>query len=186
MDDAPGATRPNLYMYLKLLDSIQQQIRFADLKAGFIVALNALLFGFLATYFDAVRTLYASAQTRHVAFWCAVLLQVLYLAAMAAAVGIVIWTVMPRFGRRGPPSKVFFAEIATRYGTDCERFVRDTVRLSDDQWADEIGRQIVEVSHIALAKHRLVRQAAWYTLLAFALWRASLFAIVFLPPVPTP
>ena len=42
--------------------------------------------------------------------------------------------------------------------------------MKDADWIKDIGSQIVEVSHIALTKHRLVRRAAQFTLAAFVLW----------------
>ena len=66
------------------------------------------------------------------------------------------------------------------YGKDCARYIRDTSRLSDRDWARELGTEIVEISHIAAAKHQLMRQAVWSTLLAFALWRIALLAIALL------
>ena len=54
-----------------------------------------------------------------------------------------------------------------------------TKQMTDDEWADEIGTQIVEVSHIALTKHKLLIRAAWLSLLAFVFWVASFASLAF-------
>ena len=177
--DAAG--RPNLEMYALVLSGIQQQIRFADAKAGFIAAVNALLFGFLAVRFDAMLAAYARLGAGSPVMWFNVLAQSLYLMAAAAAVGSILIAVMPRFSEFAPHGKLFFRQIVRDYGKDCARYVRDTNRLTDDEWAMQLGTEIVEVSHIAAAKHQLMRQAVWATLLAFVLWRVALLAIALLP-----
>ncbi|HWB14382.1 MAG TPA: Pycsar system effector family protein [Pirellulales bacterium] len=176
-----NAGHPKLWMYFTILQGIQAQIRFADAKAAFLTALNVILFGFLALRFDSVLVAYARAGSGGAIFMAALALQACYLSATAAAIAAVVLSVMPRFAKLAPRSKLFFGPIAEEYGTDWPRYVRDLGDLSDDQWAEQIGLEIVEVSHIAVAKHRLMRRAAWLTLLAFVLWRLSLAAIAFLP-----
>jgi hypothetical protein len=172
-------------MYVSVLESIQQQIGFADLKAGFLATLNAVLFGFLAPFFNTMQTAANAVVHKDGIFWLAVVLQGLYLGAMGISIGTIVLAVMPRFSTISKDSVVFFGAIVKRYGNDCGRFVSDTSRLTDQQWAEQLGSQIVEISHIATKKHRLVRQAVWSTLFAFAFWRASLFVMMFLP-LPKP
>lgn len=174
--------RPNLEMYAVVLNGIQQQIRFADAKAGFIAAVNALLFGFLAVRFDGMLAAYQRLGAGSGLMWFNVIAQMLYLMATAAAVGSILIAVMPRFSELSPHGKLFFRQIVRDYGQDCARYIRDTSRLSDREWAAELGTEIVEISHIAATKHQLMRQAVWATLLAFALWRIALLAIAMLPP----
>lgn len=168
-------------MYRSILDGIQEQIRFADMKAGFIAALNAVLFGFLSRHLDEVLVYYARSGTHTGALAFALSLHAVYLIAMAASVGAVLWSMMPRFGRGDSHSKVFFGHIARSYGRDYSRYVRDTASLSNLDWAEQLGAQIVETSHIALRKHQLVRRAGWFALVAFILWRVALLFTAFLP-----
>ena len=70
---------------------------------------------------------------------------------------------------------IFFAA----YGNDCERYVREISRMTDTDWARDLGSQIVEVSHIALAKHKRVRRAAICVFIALILWFVS-FAFLFI------
>lgn len=181
--ESPVRGGPNLQMYVTILHGIQDQIRFADAKAGFIAGVNAIMFCFLASHFDTMLAVHAKAGSTNTAFWLAVVFQLLYLVIMAIAVCAVILSVMPRLSKSSPESKVFFGHIRKNYGRDWQRYVAETSQLTDQQWAEQIGTQIVEVSQIAWQKHRLVRQAAWFTLAAFALWRASLAAIAFLPEI---
>lgn len=178
---AARSPRPNLRMYVTILHGVQGQIRFADAKAAFLTALNVVLFGFLALRFDSVLVAYGKAGTGGAAFKVALALQVCYLSAAAAAIATVVLSVMPRFSELAPQNSLFFKRIVKEYGKDWARYVADINGLSEDDWTQQIGAQIVEVSHIAVAKHQLMRQAAWLTLIAFILWRLSLLAIAFLP-----
>jgi hypothetical protein len=86
---------------------------------------------------------------------------------------------MSRFGELAPRSKVFFGHIARDCGNDCERYVRETNGMTDADWARDLGSQIVEVSHIALAKLKRVRRAAISAFIAMILWFVS-FAFLFI------
>jgi len=178
---AAAPERPNLEMYAVVLNGIQQQIRFADAKAGFVAAVNALLFGFLAVRFDSMLAAYSRLGFGSAVMWFNVIAQSLYLMATAAAVGSILIAVMPRFSELSPHGKLFFRHIVRDYGKDCARYVRDTSRMTDQDWAQQLGAEIVEVSHIASTKHQLMRQAVWATLAAFALWRVALLAVAMLP-----
>lgn len=148
---------------------IQEQIRFADSKAAFIAALNAVLFGFLAGNSQAIKTMVSSHQYSN-ALIIPVVVFGLYILATGLSVGLVITAVMSRFAELAPQSKVFFGHIIRTYGKDCGKYTADIQAMKDADWIKDIGGQIVEVSHIALTKHRLVRRAAQFTLAAFVLW----------------
>lgn len=107
--------------------------------------------------------------------------QLLYLSATAGAIAAIVLSVMPRFSDLSPTNKVFFRRIVREYGKDSSRYVDESNALSDEEWAEQVGATIVELSQVAMAKHQLMRRAAWLTLLAFILWQASLLAIAFLP-----
>lgn len=173
--------RPNLHVYITILQGIQDQISFADAKAAFLTSLNIALFGFLALKVDGVFVAYAKHDPVGWAFAVALTTQLLYLSATAGAIAAIVLSVMPRFSDLSPTNKVFFRRIVCEYGKDWSRYVDESNALSDEQWAEQIGATIVELSQVAMAKHQLMRRAAWLTLLAFILWRASLLAIAFLP-----
>jgi hypothetical protein len=94
------------------------------------------------------------------------------------SIGLVIYTVMSRFGEMAPMCKIFFGHIVRDYGKDHGKYVDEIGRMTDAEWAAEIGTQIVEVSHIAMAKHKLVRWAAFTTLMAFIIWILSMAAVL--------
>ena len=50
----------NLNVLFRILSSHQEQVRFADSKATFVAALNALLFGFMATHFVSLQAIYTT------------------------------------------------------------------------------------------------------------------------------
>jgi hypothetical protein len=97
----------------------------------------------------------------------------------ALSEGDLLRAVMSRFGELAPRSKVFFGHIARDHGNDCEKYVRETSGMTDADWVRDLGSQIVEVSHIALAKHKRVRRAAICVFIALILWFVS-FAFLFI------
>jgi hypothetical protein len=157
--------------YFKILSGIQDQIRFADSKAAFIAALNALLFGFFTS---GVGPIVASTV------WVKIFAGLYALAAVGSVI-VVITAVISRFGDLAPQSKVFFGHITKQYGKDYERYVRETINMTDKDWAKQVGNQIVEVSHIACCKHQLVRKGAICTLVAIVLWFMTLILAVATP-----
>jgi Family of unknown function (DUF5706) len=174
------STKPkNLDPYFKILGSVQDQTRFADGKAVFVAPLNTLLFGFMARHFESLKPIYAACQASRIACWLLFIFFAAYVAASLLSLGFVIWAVMSRFGELAPRSKVFFGHVARDYGNDCEKYVRETSEMTDADWARDLGSQIVEVSHIALAKHKRVRRAAICVFIALILWFLS-FALLFI------
>jgi hypothetical protein len=174
------STEPrSLDTYFKILGGIQDQTRFADGKAVFVAALNALLFGFMARHFESLKPIHAAWQASQVAFWLLFVFFIGYVGTSLLSLGFVIWAVKSRFGELAPRSKVFFGHIARDYGNDCEKYVRETSGMTDADWARDLGSQIVEVSHIALAKHKHVRRAAVSVFIALLLWFVS-FAFLFI------
>jgi hypothetical protein len=171
----------NLEVYQGILDGVQDQIRFADSKAGFIAALNAVLFGFLSSNISTLRLLESNTLEYTWGICLTKALLVLYVVTTFVSFTFVVRAVMSRFGELAPQTDVFFGHIVKMYGTDYAAYVRTTIGYNDRQWAQQIGTQIVEVSHIALMKHRRVRKAAWCTLVACIFWIATLIAIVLLP-----
>ncbi len=165
--------------YFKILGNIQDQTRFADGKAVFVAALNALLFGFMSRHFESLKPIHAVWQANQVAFWLLFVFFAAYVVASLLSLGFVIWAVMSRFGELAPRSKVFFGHIARNYGNDCEKYIRETSGMADADWARDLGSQIVEVSHITLAKHKYVRRAAICVFIALIVWFVS-FAFLFI------
>lgn len=173
--------KSNLGIYTTILNSIQEQIRFADSKAGFVAALNAILFGFIASNFDNLRSIYLATDGKNAALWITLILLGLHFVCTAFSVGLITSAVISRFGELAPQSRVFFGHIAKSYGREYEKYVKETISLSEREWAEQIGTQIVEISNVALTKHQLVRRAIYFTLVAFVLWIASLVALALLP-----
>lgn len=169
----PSADEPksNLDTYFRILSGVQDQIRFADSKAAFMAALNALLFGFVTNHLDKIRS--ANGAVRILAGFYA-------LAALGSLI-CVIAAVVSRFGELAPQCKVFFGHITKQYGKDYEKYWRETKDLGDLDWAKEVAYQVVEVCHIARKKHQLVRCGAICTLVAIVLWFLTLVLAAVLP-----
>jgi hypothetical protein len=74
--------------------------------------------------------------------------------------------------------RVFFAHIAAQYGKDHKRYSQDLGAMTNAEWLEELGAQVVEVSRLAILKHKCVRWAACCTLVSVLLWIGSLATMV--------
>jgi hypothetical protein len=170
--------KPNLEMLKTVWAGVQDQVKFADSKAGFVAAFHALLFGFMITHAD--KLVKVVPADRNVAFYVSTILCVLYGTLTVLAVFLLISAVISRFGELAPQSKSFFGHITRQHGKDYTKYCRAVSEMSDEDWCEDISGQIVEVSHIAATKHRLVRTAAQATAMAFLLWCATLIAMLWI------
>ena len=174
------AAKVNLDACFKVLAATQDQIRFADTKAAFLFGINTLLFGFVAGTVGVLKKALVAAAVPP-AGWVSLVSLIAFVVVSAAAVFILISAVMSRFGELAPASRVFFGHIIKKYGKDYGKYASEVTKMTEQEWAEEVCTQIVEVSHIALTKHQLVRRAAIFTLVAFTCWLVSIFSSSFLP-----
>jgi Family of unknown function (DUF5706) len=172
--------KSNLDNCLKVLAGIQDQIRFADTKAAFVFAINTLMFGFVVNSVGTLKKALALSPVPGSA-WVGLATLIIFSICAVAAVGMLIYAVMSRFGALAPKSRVFFGHIATSYGKDYGKYVSEVKAMSEEDWLHEVGTQIVETSHIALTKHSTVRYAALTTLAGLVCWVVAVFSISLLP-----
>lgn len=180
----PGGGSPgqksSLDNCLKVLSGVQDQIRFADTKAAFVFAINTLMFGFAV---NSVGTLKRALAANPVppSGWVGLVALILFGICAVISVGMLIYTVMSRFGEKAPKCHIFFGHIATQFGNDFEKYVTELKAMSEEDWLKEVGTQIVETSHIALTKHKTVRYAAQATIVGLACWVVAVFTISLIP-----
>jgi hypothetical protein len=172
--------KSNLDNCLKVLASVQEQIRFADTKAAFVFAINTLMFGFVVNSVGTLKKALAL-STVPASAWVGLVALVVFGVCAVVAVGMLIFTVMSRFGEKAPKCHIFFGHVATQYGHDFEKYVTDLKAMSEDDWLKEVGTQVVETSHIALTKHKTVRNAAQVTIVGLACWVVGVFTISLIP-----
>lgn len=165
----------NLDACFKVLTATQDQIRFADTKAAFLFAINTLLFGFVAGTIGILKTALRSDSVSPAAVVSLIAL-IGFVVLAAVAVVTLITVVMSRFGELAPTSRVFFGHIIKQYGKDYGKYVGDVTKMTQQEWTGEVATQIVEVSHIALTKHQLVRRAAWCTIIGLGFWLVAVFS----------
>ncbi len=163
---------------LDILNDIQEQIRFADSKAGFIAVFNVLLFGFVASHMDKLRTLCSGKELGTGFVVLALVLVGTYVVSMVTTFALVVSCVISRFGGRAQQGRVFFAHIAAQYGKNHKRYTQDLGAMTNAEWLEELGAQVVEVSRLAIMKHTYVRRAACCTLFSVLLWVGSLVTMV--------
>lgn len=164
----------NVDWYFSILNAIQEQIRFADSKAGFIAALNTAEFGFLILAYDDIELIYFKIFDIYVIL----VLFALSVIFMGLSIIFVSMTVASRLGKNAPTGKIFFGHIASNCGNDYYKYYRETINYKDRDWIQEIGTQIVEVSHIALSKHRLIKRSVKCTILSLFCWIFALFIVI--------
>lgn len=163
-----------------ILSATQDQIRFADTKAAFLFGVNTLMFGFLATTIGGLK----ESLSQHGATPAAVVAVISLVAfgiAASGAVVILITVTMSRFGELAPRSRAYFGHIARHYGKDYAKYVAEVKEMSEEVWTEELGTQIVEVSHIALAKHKWVWRAGSATVVSFGCWLVCVVASAVMP-----
>ena len=153
----------------KVLQQINEWIRFADAKAVAILAASGLLGGLVVKSIPAHQELF-----RHP-------VRTLLLAFAMICVGssslIAIRTVAPRLRAGETRSLVYFEHIARRYANDRNAFVDNFLGLgSDDVLARQAAEQVWANSIVARRKFRRVAYAMW--LLAFAMIGSGLAVAV--------
>lgn len=162
-------------MLSKVYAGIQEQIRFADTKAGFVAAFNAILIGFIASNLSTVKEVHKTTHDWNACAWLVVLTLLTGVPAVVS-IGYLILAVRPRTGRNTHKSRIFFGHIARDYKLDGVRYRNDAHSMEQGEWADDYGYQIVEVANIADAKHSNVRTSMNWSFGAFvALVVISLF-----------
>ena len=171
--------RSNLDNCLKVLAGVQEQIRFADTKAAFLFGINTLMFGFVVIGVGTLKKALALTPIPASA-WVGLVSLILFGLCAVAAVGMLIYTVMSRFGALAPKSRVFFGHIANGYGKDYGKYVAEVKGMTEDDWLSDVATQIVETSHIALTKHGTARNAAVVTIVGLVCWVVAVFCIALL------
>ena len=167
---------PNLNMMSRTLSSLQDQVKFADTKANFTAGLHILLCGFVVSSADKLANI--PPTSRAWAFYCAVMLLILYAAAALVSMTYVVLTIIPRLGGVAPLSRMHFKHIKESYGKDYGKYSKDVQSMMPCDWAEEISTQIINISHIALTKHRLIRAAVIWTLVTLFFWFGGLIAVL--------
>jgi hypothetical protein len=131
----------------KALAEVNGWIRFADAKAAALLSLTGLLGGWaLVMLREPGRSAAGSAALA---------------AGLGMAVGaafLAIRALRPVSGRSAPPSLLYFADVARRYGDDRAAYVRDCAGLLEDEerLVREICDQVWANSAIAARKLRHV------------------------------
>ena len=171
----------NLENCFKVLAAIQDQIRFADTKAVFVFSINALMFGFVVGGVGSIKKALAL-DSVPASTWVALVALILFgMLRHILTVGMLIYAIMSRFGALAPRSRVICGHIATAYGKDYNKYVTEVKAMTEDDWLNEVGTQIVETSHIALTKHSIVRNAAITTIIGLAFWAIAVFSVSLIP-----
>lgn len=165
-DDDSDHDRLYFDMLSKVYAGIQEQIRFADTKAGFVAAFNAILVGFIASDLSAVKDIYRATHNWNVCLWL-MATSLLMGIPTAISIGYLIWAVRPRIGKNTHKSRIYFGHIARDYALDGVRYRDDARAMGQENWADDYGCQIVEVANIAQEKHSNVRTSMNWSFGAF-------------------
>ena len=173
--DATPTPTPDLGMIAETLKAMHEQVRFADAKASFIAAPNVVLLGFMAAQADKLAAV--GSGGRHVLFWVATGLVLVYAVVAAGSLTYVVLVVLPRHVSLGTNGRTHWGHVVARYGTDHVRYGRDLRAMTADDWAADLAGQVVEVCHIAHRKYGLIRHAAVWMAWSLACWVAAAIAV---------
>jgi hypothetical protein len=163
-----------------VLSGVQEQVKFADTKAAFVLGINTLMIGFIAGSVTALKASLTKSPSPPSA-WILLAALIVFGGCAIFAVATLIYAVMSRFGALAPKTRVFFGHIASGYGKDYAKYVTEITAMTPSDWLAEVGTQIVETSHIALSKHTAVRRAAIATIIGLASWVVAIFSTALLP-----
>lgn len=162
------------------LDGVQEQIRFADTKAGFVVLFHTFLFGFIISQAETLATV--AVDGRDCLYYFRMALFTGYAVASITSIWFAIAAVIPKFGTGAPRCRIFFGHIVAEYGRNYDGYHQAVLGRSEADWLKDLTSQIVENSNIANDKHRRAGTAARWAVatvvLAF-LGIASLFVSSF-------
>ena len=156
-----------LDMLASVYTGVQDQVRFADTKAGVVAAFNAILVGFIASNIGTVRSVYGLTHDVRVAAGLIAALGATGLLT-AVSIGHLIWAVRPRTGAATHHCRLVFGHIARDYQRDGSQYARDARAMTQHDWVDDYGRQIVAVATIASKKHAHLRTSMTCTFWAIA------------------
>ena len=128
---------------LKLYESTQNLIRFADTKINVLSVINGIATSFVITNFQQLFTISLFSQVILILFFIAFIVFVYFL----------LNTILPRgdksIGNTGSRI-IFFGHISKR--NSAEEFIKDFNGTDSDQFLDDLLQQIYESSKIAATK----------------------------------
>jgi hypothetical protein len=154
----------------RVLGQVNDWIRFADTKAGAVVAASGVLGGLLVK----------SAPSRndfrtHTTY--AVLLS-LALASVAVGMLLALRVLTPKLRSGEPRSLVYFSHVAKKYPRTPSDFVERFKSMADDenQLAIQVLDQVWANSCVAYRKYRMVTWAIWFFRAALVIAGSSVLA----------
>ncbi|OJF10074.1 Pycsar system effector family protein [Couchioplanes caeruleus] len=136
----------------KLLQQVNEIVRYADAKAGLVLTLNSVLIGLIA-----VRVQSDGFFSDHPVPAAALLLAATFL---VLSIAFDVAAVMPRLSTPGQsPSLLHFNHIGEQYRGDRTEYVEDFEKLVEDppRLQREIAAQVWANSMVARRKHTCVR-----------------------------
>jgi|SRR6188474_2054552 len=168
--------------YWDVLQNINDQIRFADAKAGVILAFSGGSAAFLAGKIDLVHNIIV-ANRGAVSSWVLYVAFFGYGAFLVVTAYLAFKSILPALGKGDTRSLIYFKHICEDYGKDHSRYAKELAALSDEAMEAELAHQICANSDIATTKFdhitRAMRCLAWMG----AFWAATIFMLFILGTV---
>lgn len=149
-----------------VLDGVQEQIRFADSKAAFVIALDTFVFGFLLSHAESLAG--RGPQGANCLYWICLIILAICAAVSLVSMYFAIMAVVPQLGKTAPACNIFFGHIVSQYHRDYGGYCEAVNSASEEKWLKDITSQIVENSNIAMAKHGRAGRAARFAVGAVA------------------
>lgn len=146
----------------KSLQQVNEWIRFADTKAGAVLASSGVLGAFLVRAIPQRQDFHSHA-TRATLISFAIV-------CVGIAALLTLRVLTPRLRTGEARSLIYFDHIARRYSGDRNAFVENYLRLvgDDTDLARQLGEQIWATSLVARWKFRRISYAFWFLGLAMA------------------
>ena len=165
---------------LRILDGIQNQIRFLDTKAQIVLGIDGVLAGFVGLHTKTI----ALAISDKCLSWPNIGLEMFYAAYLIALVLSLFWAlkaVYPRTEVKQPKSRIFFIHIAKEYQEDYKKISTDLSNMSNEELSEDVSKQILANSRVGLEKYESFKKAVVSMAISVFCW-VSILALLFVVP----
>lgn len=160
-----NTSQDNLVYVKEIYNQKQDQIKFADTKAGISLTFNVAILGSTLGNLDKLIPLFSSIGFN--------IIFILFSVALIASSFYAFQVLISRFGGNTPITKIFWGHVKKEYGFDHKKYYLDICSSSLQEKISDYCSQIIELSDIASTKHRYVRNS----IIATAIYLALIFPL---------
>lgn len=135
--------------YTYIYTTINDWIKFSDMKASFVLASNGIMMGLFGTILkDLILPRFGFADWIHISFSITIFL---YIVSVLMSAISAIWVIYPKLSVNEAKSHIYFAHIAK---TQAPTYISELSQLTNEDFNKEIADQIFAVSKVCWSKYK--------------------------------